>query len=378
MWRFVISLPVALALFAFEGSRHAVAESPNYKNAPVLEHTSIGRLGILIPEGWSAKAGGGGAYVIANSSSGHGEPLSLAVFTTQAGLVAPTYPSLEQTALSMLEGGAILLGGGSRETPAGRWSNFASESDRQRLTIYVRSDKATNLDVVAMVSGPTGVFQSSDAEKMIVAVGESVIDNPSKFRPPARAKITEQPNSEVDRYVLVGSGSTSVGITGSRQAGSLEGTMVERADILGSWFVTALQGRASTEFSSGNLIDMFGSGIEYEFGPSGSYQMTWTFAVTTGLLMTNAEVLETGRWKLSESVLELVPSKHDGQMTIMSGETHSVFERRSGRRNYKAQRVGDQLVISGPCAPFQVELECDDQEGGTRQLDFPLSPSSAD
>ena len=342
----------------------------------VLIKTEVDGVHLIAPKGWDLKSGGGGTYIIADPSPDEQNSLSAAIFMTERGLIQSVYQRFEKTALGMLGAGPVLRSAGQSQNPMARWSIHQSNNGGRQMAIYLRSDPSKNMDVMVMLAGPIGEFQHVGGERLVKAIGESVTDNPRKLSisPMLKGQSISARDKAPTTYILSDAESTAVTIRGARTAGtSAADRLASTRDLAGSWALTSFNGRASSDLSSGNMIDMSGSSVSYQFVGNGTYKLNWRFGVTTGLLMTDADVVERGSWKLANGRLTLKPDNYKGSMIIMSGHRHDVSARNPPSRTYDALIAGDQIILRGNCAPFQVELECENKAGRSEILDFPLS-----
>ncbi|GEM_PF-2645222 len=120
------------------------------------------------------------------------------------------------------------------------------------------------------------------------------------------------------------------------------GSLLNKFDSHGRWI-----GEASS-----------GSGTTLEFRADGNYVLYYYAQVTAYYVVSEAKVVESGRYRVDGSTVTLKPTSQRGEIS-MNRLAQPVRDVDLSARTYRIEALrGDALVLVGPCAPFQVDPYC--------------------
>lgn len=139
-------------------------------------------------------------------------------------------------------------------------------------------------------------------------------------------------------------------------------------NIAGTWRNTSLDSHMDT----GRLdYSAEGGAIEITFSADNTFQIDYKKSLISGVFRSETQVSETGRFELVGGQLTLHPEAQRGWISVMNGRRESADKSGSPSRSYKAGAHQRFILLTGHCAPYQVDLGCGaDRSGRKRQLTF--------
>ncbi|MEM7097978.1 MAG: hypothetical protein AAF541_06940 [Pseudomonadota bacterium] len=324
----------------------------------------VGDTELALPVAWVIKSERPN-FVYAHPEGDRSGRSGLLVFMTEPGLIQAAYSRLEHSALALLDSESRLVA--SQQIDSGeRWAEFTNETQSRHLTVHLQSREQA--DVMVVLAGPTQLYIDWGGRGLAArTVGTVKNSSDLKLTNPRGESYRSETSVSV-----VGNGGGIFVESSIRRGGTFKGSPGVASDLHGERSVVEFVGTTGIDTGLGSMIDMSASSLVFNFDPDGDYTLDWQFRVTTGFLMTDATVRETGRWHVDAGIATLKPDGYDGSMVIMSGQEHALSERGNPARQYRLIRTASQEILSGYCAPFQVELECE-EDGIPSVLDFPLN-----
>jgi len=266
---------------------------------PRLVPRTVGGVGVGVPDGWRVEANDRG--LVAAEPSG-------AAYVIVSLLDAGSKPTPEAAA----EAALASIGLDPREFRIVRRGEDASEAEGGdvRLGVVVGERVLVALAARSDAYGPLGGL---DLARRVVKT------------PPSSGKGAGASSGLAGRWTYVGVGS-----------------LLDKFDSHGRWV-----GEASS-----------GSGTTLEFRGDGTYAPYYYARVTSYSIVSEAKVVEAGRWSLDGSSLRLRPASRRGEYRVGTAPPAPVVPDLRERAYRVDALVGDALVLTGPCAPFQVDPWC--------------------
>lgn len=139
-------------------------------------------------------------------------------------------------------------------------------------------------------------------------------------------------------------------------------------NIVGTWRNTSLDSHIDT----GRLdYSAEGGAIEITFSADNTFRIEYKKSLISGVFRSETRVSETGRFELGGGQLTLHPEAQRGWISVMNGRRESADKPGSPSRSYKAGAHQRFILLTGHCAPYQVDVGCGaDRSGRRRQLTF--------
>lgn len=263
------------------------------------------------------------------------------------------------------------LGDGVRRVAVSRDGSLTTYEMAQAPIQIVLIKQRAPTPLVGSLTGTRAEIAALGGPAFLERVARSA--SSSGIAPPAQTVDRVAPATRNPEVIgAVGRGGSRVMKEGARTAGAgPAGSVATRTALIGSWQVSEAD---SSWNSSSAVFSMTGSGMAYRFGGDGSYTASWSMSVSSGVLTSTSRFEESGRWSYAGGRLLLEPARYDGFVSNFGNRVPSA-DRNPPPRSYQVFTNGRQIVLRGPCAPYQMESSCRNSKTRVmRTLDFPLRP----
>ncbi|MEO1033918.1 MAG: DUF4923 family protein [Pseudomonadota bacterium] len=138
----------------------------------------------------------------------------------------------------------------------------------------------------------------------------------------------------------------------------------------------ALGGAATRAQVTSNLSQSaWGTKLTYAFNADGSYEAHYKGLAVFGVMRSDIETIETGRFRFDGVANRLTLSPHRYRGTISVGHQANkepLDEANLPQRRYRVGLDGNVMVLIGPCGDFQIEPYCGTSKQPNPSATFPL------
>lgn len=330
---------VALSLSYF-------AQNPIYAGVPELSAYSDDFVSLDIPSGWATSRILKDKMLLVDQDPSDSESAGILV-RRAPGLGTADKASLARFLDTILDGRVRELSSQPLNVEMGTSIRYKDVTQDATIQVVSLPDPAAGDTVVIFFFATAEDFKTLSGEQTALRVAQSAISNQ-----PA------PPGHRFDRSGIVGTWEVS-----AKDVNLFSGPV---SIALGG---TASQARVTSSLSQ----SAWGTKLIYEFGSDGRFSARYKGLSVFGVMRSEIEAMESGRYELTSNTLTLRPAQYSGTISVgHQANSEKMHKSKLPARTYRMGLDGDLLALIGPCADYQVEPNCGTSSEPNASAIFPL------